>query len=78
MADITLYYSKTCPVCKKLIDYLEENDIAYEGKEVTTDKDALKEMVEKTGESSVPQIEINGKIISGFDKEELEKELKNV
>ena len=35
-------------------------------------------MVEKSGQLSVPQIEINGKIIIGFDKEAIETELENV
>jgi glutaredoxin len=35
------------------------------------------EIFEKSGNMGVPQIELNGKIIVGFDKEALEKELEN-
>jgi glutaredoxin len=43
---------------------------------VTTDHDALHEMVELTeGGRSVPVIKINNEIIVGFDKEKIEKAL---
>ena len=35
----------------------------------------LKEMIDRSGQMGVPVIDIDGKLIIGFDKEELEKAL---
>jgi glutaredoxin len=45
---------------------------------VASDQEAAKKMIEKSGQMGVPQIEINGKIIVGFDNEAIEEELKNI
>lgn len=37
------------------------------------DRDALMEMVRKSGQSGVPVIEINGQIVVGFDRTRLER-----
>jgi glutaredoxin len=44
--------------------------------DVSKDVNAAKEMVEKSSQMGVPVIEVNGKIIVGFDKPALIKELK--
>ena len=35
---LNLYYSETCPYCKKVLTYFDENDIKYEKKEVSDPK----------------------------------------
>ncbi len=78
MADVKVYYSPTCPVCAKVKKYLDEKGVEYEQLDVVSDEDARDEMLEKSEQLAVPQIEINGKMIVGFDKNALESELKNV
>ena len=75
MAKIKVYSTPTCPWCVKLKEFLDEKKVKYEDVDVSVDHDAAKEMIEKSGQMGVPQIEINGKIIVGFDKEALEAEL---
>ena len=77
MAEVKVYYSKTCPVCHRLMDYLNDNNIEYESFEVTEDEMALNYMLEKTEQAVVPQIEINGKFLVGFDRNKIDKELEN-
>ena len=72
---IKVYSTPTCPWCKKLKDYLNEKGIEFEDVDVSTDEAAAKEMVEKSGQMGVPQIDINGQIIVGFDKEAIDAEL---
>ncbi|MEK0338460.1 MAG: glutaredoxin domain-containing protein, partial [Nitrosopumilus sp.] len=69
------YSTKTCPWCHKLKDYLNEKKIKFEDIDVGEDKKAAEEMVKKSGQMGVPVTDINGKIIVGFDKGEIEKAL---
>jgi glutaredoxin len=48
--------------------YFVENKVQYEEKNVMTDIPAQQEMIQKSGQLGVPVIDINGKIIIGFDK----------
>ena len=75
MAEIKVYSTPTCPWCRMLKDYLKEKNIEFENMDVSIDTKAAHEMVEKSGQMGVPQIEINGKIIVGFDREAIEEEL---
>jgi glutaredoxin len=49
-------------------DYFKENKIEFTGKEVSTDKEALQDMLSKSGQTGVPVIDIDGRIIVGFDR----------
>ncbi|MBW2992094.1 glutaredoxin family protein [Candidatus Woesearchaeota archaeon] len=73
---IKVYYSPTCPVCKKLLDFLKDNNIEFESVDVSENQDEAKRMINETGDYIVPVIDINGKTIEGFDEEKLKKELK--
>ena len=75
MAKIKVYSTPTCPWCVKLKEFLNEKKVEYEDIDVSTNHEAAKEMIEKSGQMGVPQIEINGKIIVGFDKDTIEAEL---
>jgi len=75
MSKIKVYSTPTCPWCVKLKEFLDEKKVEYEDVDVSVDHDAAKKMIEKSGQMGVPQIEINGKIIVGFDKYTIETEL---
>src|SRR3989338_4088017 len=76
MPNIKIYSTPTCPWCKKAKAYLGEKGIAYESVDVSSNETAQKEMIEKSGQMGVPVIDIDGKIIIGFDQEEIDKALK--
>ncbi|MEA1925214.1 MAG: glutaredoxin domain-containing protein [Candidatus Altiarchaeota archaeon] len=78
MAKVKLYSTPTCPYCKMTRDYLTGKGIEFEDINVAADQKAASEMMEKSGQMSVPVIELNSKIIVGFDKAALDKEIKNV
>jgi glutaredoxin-like YruB-family protein len=71
--NIKIYTTPTCPFCKAAKEFLKEKNISFEEIDVSSDSKALEEMKKKSGQMSVPIIDINGKIIVGFDKEKLEK-----
>lgn len=78
MSEIKVYSTPTCPYCHMLKDFLKEKKIEFKDIDVSQDHDAARHMMEKSGQMGVPQIEINGKIIVGFDKEAIEKELEAI
>jgi glutaredoxin-like YruB-family protein len=72
---VKVYSTATCPYCKMTKEFLAEKNIAFEDTDVGQDKEAAKEMVEKSGQMSVPVIDIDGKIIIGFNKKAISQEL---
>jgi len=54
-------------------DYLRDNNIVFEEKNVGEDRAAAMEMIRKSGQQGVPVLDIDGNIIVGFDKEGIDK-----
>ncbi len=70
---ITVYSTSTCPHCKRLKKFLNENSIEYENHDVSADKDKAQEMIDKSGQMGVPVIDIDGAIIIGFNKNKIKE-----
>ncbi len=75
MADkkVVIYSTPTCPYCKRAKDYLSRKGIPYVDYNVAQDRDKAKEMMQKTGQMSVPVITINGEVVVGFNQTLLDK-----
>jgi len=73
--NVKVYSTPTCPYCAKTKSFLKENNVPFEDVDVAQNRKAAKEMVEKSGQMSVPVIDIDGKMIIGFDKKAISKEL---
>jgi glutaredoxin-like YruB-family protein len=71
MPKVTVYSTSTCPYCRMAKDYLAEKRMAFEDFDVAADREKAREMMEKSGQTGVPVIDIDGKVIVGFDKEEI-------
>ncbi len=74
---IKVYGVPTCPFCKRTKEFLKGKGFDFEDLDVSINQDLAKEMVEKSGQMSVPVIEIDGEIIIGFDKERIEAILRS-
>ncbi len=70
---VTVYSTPSCPWCNKLKQYLKENGIPFRDIDVSKNTSAAQEMVKKTGQQGVPQAEINGHWVVGFDKPKIDK-----
>ncbi len=68
---VKVFSTSSCPYCVTLKEFLKEHNIEFEDIDVSQNKAALDEMVEKSGQMGVPVIEIDGKIVIGFDKEKI-------
>lgn len=67
MPDIKIYSTAICPYCVAAKNFLKQRGQSWEEIRVDLDPALRKEIVEKTGRTSVPQIFINGQHIGGFD-----------
>ena len=72
---IKVYSTKLCHWCDKAKDFFKEHKIAFEDIDVSSNHVAAKEMIKKSKQTGVPVIEIDDKIIVGFDQEKIKKAL---
>ena len=70
---VIIYSTPTCGYCNIAKDYFRKNNINYQDYNVAVDIKKAEEMVKKSGQMGVPVIDINGKIIVGFNQSEIEK-----
>jgi glutaredoxin-like YruB-family protein len=75
MANVLVYSTSTCPHCKSLKKYLDEKGVEYTDYDVATDAAKRKEMVEKSGQMGVPVLDIDGRVIAGFEKADIDNAL---
>ncbi len=75
MADkkVVIYSTPTCPYCKRAKDYLFRKGVPFVDRNVAVDRDAAKEMIQKSGQMGVPVITIDNEIIVGFNQALLDK-----
>ncbi len=72
---VKVYSTPTCPWCKRTKQFLDENKVLYQSLDVAADKAARDEMVAKTGQLSVPVIDVDGELSVGFDEKWLKEKL---
>ncbi|MCK5066286.1 MAG: thioredoxin family protein [Bacteroidales bacterium] len=65
---VTVYTTPTCTWCTTIKTYLDQKQVRYREINVASDTSAAEAMVRKSGQQGVPQTEINGQMIVGFDK----------
>lgn len=75
MANITIYSTPTCGYCRMAKQYLASKHIPYTEVDVSMDRAKQQEMLAKSGQFGVPVIDVDGKIIVGFDKRKLDEHL---
>ena len=65
---VTVYSSPSCSWCTTLKNHLKSNGIKYSEIDVSKDQKAAEAMVRKSGQQGVPQTDISGTMVIGFDK----------
>ena len=71
MNDITVYTTITCPYCSMLKNYLKNAGLPFKEVNVQQDQNAATKLIETTGQLGVPQTNINGHWVIGFDPESI-------
>lgn len=73
--NVTVYSTPTCPFCIRLKQFFKDNNVIFTDIDVSSDHDKAQEMIKKSGQMGVPVIEIDSKVIVGFDKERIKEAL---
>jgi len=77
--EIFIYKTPTCPYCEMAIQYLESLGLKYTAFDLTKEPLKAQEMMQKSGQTSVPVIIIakdaKEQIITGFNKPEIDSAL---
>lgn len=73
--EVKVYSTPTCPWCKKVKKFLDDNGIKYQDFNVAEDKAARDEMVSKAHRLAVPTTVIDGEVVVGFDEKLLKEKL---
>lgn len=70
---VIAYTSPSCTWCNTLKSYFKQHGVRYREIDISKDQRAAEDLVKKSGQRGVPQTEINGKIVVGFDKPQLNR-----
>ena len=70
---VKVYTTPTCPWCTTVKNYLKKNGIRYTEVDVARDQNAAQDMVSKSGQQGVPQTEVDGSMVIGFDQTKLNR-----
>ncbi|MFP3949979.1 MAG: glutaredoxin family protein [Candidatus Micrarchaeia archaeon] len=65
---VVVYTSPSCPYCNMVKQYLNSRDVKFEEVDVSLSPEKAQEMLGKSGRMGVPQLDINGRIIVGFNQ----------
>ncbi len=69
--EITVYTTSTCPYCDMMTNFLKEKGIPFKEVNVQQDEVAANRLIQTTGQMGVPQTEVNGQWVLGFDPEKV-------
>lgn len=75
MKNVTIYTTPTCVYCKMTKEFFHKNNVQYQEKDVASNTEARNYIISKSGQMGVPVIEIDEKIIIGFDQPKLKEAL---
>jgi glutaredoxin-like YruB-family protein len=64
---VTVYSTPTCSWCNTLKSWLQKNNIRYTDIDISRDQKAAEALVRRSGHQGVPQTDINGQIVVGFN-----------
>ena len=69
--NVVVYSTPTCSWCSTLKTHLRKHGVSFRDIDISRDPRAAEELVKRSGQQGVPQTEIDGRIIVGFDKERI-------
>jgi len=72
MAELPVLYIKPgCPWCDEVVDFLDRHQIQVRKVVVSGNRDAMREMVDLSGQSKAPTMNWNGEVLADFGVDEL-------
>lgn len=65
---VIVFSTPTCTYCNAAKRYFRQKGIRFRDVDVSRDSAAARDMARRSGQMGVPVIDINGRIIVGFDR----------
>jgi mycoredoxin len=65
--EVVVYTTSWCGWCRKTLAFLDKEGVSYENRDIEADETWRDELIEKTGGTTIPVVEIDGQIIRGYD-----------
>lgn len=65
--EVVVYTTSWCGWCQKTLKFLDERGVNYVNKDIEANDWNREELIEKTGRTSIPVVEINGELIRGYN-----------
>jgi glutaredoxin-like YruB-family protein len=75
--DVVLYSTSWCGWCRKTMAFLKREGVEFENRDIEEDEAWAEELIEKTGSTSIPVVEIDGEIIRGYDPKRMAQLLRS-
>lgn len=67
MTQVTIYTKPYCPYCIRAVDLLEKKGVAFTEIEAAFDAEKRREMMQRSGRATFPQIFVGDRHIGGCD-----------
>jgi glutaredoxin 3 len=72
MPDLPILYLKPgCPWCEDVVEFLDRKNIAVKKVVVSGNREAMREMIDLSGQSKAPTLDWHGEVLADFGVEEL-------
>lgn len=75
--NVTIYSADWCAYCHAAKEYLDKLGVKYTEKNVEERREYAEEAMQKSGQTGIPVLDINGTIIVGFDRPKIDAALQN-
>lgn len=70
---VTVYSTPSCSWCNTLKAWLRKNNVPFTDVDVSRDQQVAEALVRRTGQQGVPQTDINGQYVVGFNQSRLKE-----
>ncbi|MBN1365256.1 MAG: thioredoxin family protein [Syntrophaceae bacterium] len=74
---VVVYSGAGCPACGAAKSYLRRRGVHFRDIDISRDSHAAERLVQRSGQMAVPQIDIDGHLIVGFDQARIDRLLSN-
>lgn len=74
---VIVYSGPGCPACGTAKAYLRRRGVSFRDIDISHDQHAAERLVRRSGQMAVPQIDIDGRLVVGFDQAKIDRLLSN-
>jgi len=70
---VIVYSGPGCPACGTAKAYLRRRGVSFREVDIARDQHAAQSLVRRSGQMAVPQIDIDGRLVVGFDQAKIDR-----